>query len=53
MDCNGTSQKIHMRKIGLGQGRARACKCDGFHVLGTFDEAPVTLQSSWVRADAQ
>ncbi len=26
---------------------------NGFHVLGTFDEAPVILQSSGVRADAQ
>ena len=26
---------------------------DRFHVLGTFDEAPGTLQSSGVRADAQ
>ena len=34
-----------MRKIGLIQGRERACKCDRFHVLGTFGEAPVTLQS--------
>ena len=53
MDCNGTSQIIHMREIGLGQSRARACKYDGFQVFGTFDEAPVILQSSWVRADAQ
>ena len=53
LDCSGTIQKIHMRKIELHQGRARACKCDGFHVLGTFDEAPGTLQSSGVRADAQ
>ena len=53
MDCNGASQNIHMRKIGLPQGRVHACKCDIFHVLGTFDEAPVTLQSSWVRVDAQ
>ena len=29
-----------MRKIELDQGRARACKCDGFHDLVTFDEAP-------------
>ena len=42
-----------MRKIRLEQGRARACKCDGFHDLGTFDKAPGTLQSSGVRADAQ
>ena len=53
MDCSGTIQKIHMRKIELDQGRARACECDGFHVLVTFGEAPGALQSSGVRADAQ
>ena len=35
-----------MRKIRLPQGRARACECDRFHVLVTFDVAPGTLQSS-------
>ena len=29
-----------MSKIELDQGRARACKCDGFHDLVTFAEAP-------------
>ena len=53
MDCNGTIRKIHMRKIERDQGRARTCKCDGFHVLGTFDEAPATIQSPGVRADAR
>ena len=53
MDCSGTIQRIHMRKIELIQGRARACRCDGVHDLGTFDEAPGTLQSPGVRADAQ
>ena len=28
-------------------------KCGRFHDLGTFDEAPGTLQSPGVRADAQ
>lgn len=46
MDCNVTSQTLHM-------GRARACNCDEFHVLGAFDDGPVTLQRSWVCADAQ
>ena len=45
--------KIRMRKIRLIQGVARACYHDGFHDLGTFDEAPGTLQSPGVRADAQ
>ena len=53
MDCSGTIQKTHMRKTELSQGRARACKCDGFHDLVTFDEAPGSLQSSGVRADTQ
>ena len=35
-----------MRKIRLGQGVARACYHDGFHDLGTFDEAPGTVQST-------
>ena len=35
------------------QGVARACYHDRFHDLGTFDEAPGTVQSPGVRADAQ
>ena len=42
-----------MRKIRLDQGVARACYHDGFHDLGTFDEAPGTVQSPGVCADAQ
>ena len=42
-----------MRKIRLIQGAARACYHDGFHDLGTFDEAPGTVQSPGVCADAQ
>ena len=49
----GGVPQIHMRKIRLDQGAARACQSDRFHHLGTFDEAPRTLQSSGVRADAQ
>ena len=33
-----------MGKIRLIQGVARACDHDGFQHLGTFDEAPGTLQ---------
>ena len=50
VDCSGTTGKIHMRKIGLSQGVARAYKSDGFHDPGTFDEAPETVQGSGVRA---
>ena len=32
---------------------SRVCQSDGFDHLGTFDEAPGTLQSSGVRADVQ
>ena len=53
VDCSGNIQKIHMGEIDVGQGFARACKCDGFHDLGTFDEAPGTLQGPGVCADAQ
>ena len=42
-----------MTKIELDQGFALACQSDTFHYLRTFDEAPGTLQSPWVRADAQ
>ena len=42
-----------MRKIEVDQGVARACYHDGFHDLGTFDEAPGTVQSPGVCADAQ
>ena len=46
VDCSGTIQKIHVRKIRRVQGVPRACYHDGFHDLGMFDEAPGTLQSS-------
>ena len=42
-----------MRKIEVRQGVARACYRDGFHDLETFHEAPGTVHSSGVRADAQ
>ena len=53
VDPSGTTGKIHMRKIRLSQGVARACYHDGFHDLGTFNEAPEISQSSGVCADAQ
>ena len=53
VDCSGTIQKIHMRKIRVSQGDGHAWKCDGFHDPGTFDEDFWTLQSPGVRADAQ
>ena len=42
-----------MAEIEADQGVARACYHDGFHDLGTSDEAPGTVQSPGVRADAQ
>ena len=42
-----------MTENSVGQGVAHACCHDGFHDLGTFDEAPGTVQSPGVRADAQ
>ena len=53
VDPSGTTGKIHMREIEVRQGVARACYHDGFHDLGTFDEAPGSVQSSGVCADAQ
>ena len=52
MNCSWTTQRIHMRDWGVSRSRVW-CEWDGFHVLGTLDEAPVTFQSSGVRADAQ
>ena len=42
-----------MREIEVEQGVARACSHDGLHALETFDEAPETVQSPGVCADAQ
>ena len=53
VDPSGTTGKIHMRKIEWNQGVARACHHDGFHDLKPFDEAPGTVRSPEVRADAQ
>ena len=53
VDCSGTTGRIHMREIRLVQGVARACYHDGFHDLGTFGEAPGTVQSPGFCADAQ
>ena len=51
--CTGLTQKINVPEIDVDQGREHAWTCDGFYDFGTFDEASGTLQSSWVRADAQ
>ena len=53
VDCSGATRKIHVTEIDVGQGVARACYHDGFHDLERFHEAPGTVQSSRVRADAQ
>ena len=53
VDCSGVIRKIHVRKIRLIQGVARACHHDRSQHLGTFDEAPGTVHSPGVRADAQ
>ena len=45
VDCSGTVQKIHMRKIKWRQGREHAWKCHGFLHVGTFDETPGTLRA--------
>ena len=42
-----------MSETDVGQGDEHACHHDGFRHLGTFDEAPGTVQSPGVRADAQ
>ena len=51
--CSGAIRKIHGREIDRGQGDGHACHHDKFRYLVTFDEAPGTVQSSGVRADAQ
>ena len=42
-----------MVEIEVDEGVAHAWYSDGFHHLGTFDEAPGTVQSPGVCADAQ
>ena len=42
-----------MPEIFVRQGAAHTCYHDGIYNLGTFDEAPGTVQSPGVRADAQ
>ena len=53
VDCSGTIGKIHVVEIEVGQGVAHAWYSDGFHHLGTFDEALGTVQSPGACADAQ
>ena len=53
VDCNGTTRKIHVRKIEREQSAVHDGKYCRFYDLGTFDEATGTLQSPGVRADAQ
>ena len=53
VDCSGTIGKILEVEIEVGQGVAHACYHAGFHDLGRFDEAPGTVQSPEIRADAQ
>ena len=53
VDRSGAIRKIHVVEIHVSQGVAHACYHDGFQHLETFDEAPGTVQSPGVRADAQ
>ena len=53
VDCSGTTRKINVAEIHVGQGVAHAWHHDRFRHLGTFDEAPGTARSPGVRADAQ
>ena len=53
MECSGTTGTILVPEMFVIQGVVHACHHDGFHDLGTFDEAPGTVQSPGVRADAQ
>ena len=53
MECSGTTGKILVPEIFVRQGAAHACYQMDFMILGSFDEAPGTVQSPGVRADAQ
>ena len=53
VDCSGTIRKIPRPEIHRDQGDEHACYHDGFQHLGTFDEAPGTVQGPGDRADAQ
>ena len=50
VDCSGVIRKIHVSEIDVDQGDEHACYHDGVQHL---DEAPGTVQSPGVRADAQ
>ena len=49
----GPPGKFMCQRFSWDKGDAHAWYHDGFHDLGTFDEAPGTAQSPGVRADAQ
>ena len=53
VDCSGVVRRIHVIEIDVHQGDEHACHHGGFHDVGTFDEAPGTVQSPGARADAQ
>ena len=53
VDCSGATRKINVTKIRRDQSVEHGCHHDGFQQLGTFDEAPGTVHSPGVRADAQ
>ena len=53
VECSGANGKNYVRENSVSQGVAHACYHDGFQHLDIFDEAPETIESPGVRADAQ
>ena len=53
MDCDGVTQKIHMREIGRGQGPSTWWEFDRFHAQRPLDKHKWTPHGPGVCADAQ
>ena len=53
IECNGVTQKIHMRKFAVGQGLVSLIENDRFHDQRPLDKPKWKCQGPWVRADTQ
>ena len=53
IECNGVTQKIHMRKFAVAQGLVSIMEKDRFHDQRPLDKPKWKCQGPWVRADAQ
>ena len=53
IECNGVTQKIHMRKIAVDQGLVSLMENDRFHDQRPLDKPKWKCQGPGVRADTQ